>query len=151
MAAIREHRRRDRWRSGLALLAAASITACGGSEDPAEACVEVPDSCGPEFNPTFDEVYARVLEPSCVRGTGSVCHASDGAQGDLVLEDPDVAYAMLSGATHRRLVVAGDPACSPLVARLRATDPSRLMPPGQALRPATLCAIERWISDGATR
>lgn len=129
----------------------ALLAGCGGSDGGAEACVELPSSCGPEFNPTFNEVYTRVIEPSCARGTGSVCHAAEGRQGDLDLSDPDVAYGMLLGETRSALVRPGDAACSPLTARLRATDPDLLMPPGQPLRPATLCAIERWIEEGAAR
>jgi len=117
---------------------------CGGSSD----CVEgLSLECAPLYEPTFDQVFAKTLLPTCAQA-GSSCHASTGKQGGLSFEDADASYQLL---IDRALVLPGDAACSPLIERIAANDPEKLMPPGRALSDAERCSIVRWIADGAKR
>lgn len=130
-----------------ALLLAGALAGCDG----AGACVELPAECTPQYEPTFDAIAANTLAPTCGAG-GSSCHAAAGAQGGLVLDDADVAYAALLGADGSLArVTPGDAACSPLVERLHAADAAELMPPGEPLSDGELCAIQQWIDAGAPR
>lgn len=129
-------------------LAAPLVCSCGAEPS---TCVEALDlSCKPLYAPTFDQVYAHTLAATCAQ-SGASCHAAAGAQGGLVLDDPDVAYARLTEGGADALVLPGDAACSPLVARIEATDAARVMPPGSPLAAAERCAVEQWIQDGAKR
>jgi hypothetical protein len=131
------------------LLAAASLVAAAsgcGSE-----CVEVKADCSPLYEPTFTQIYTRTLAPTCAAG-GSSCHGPGGGRGSLTFESQASAYAMLVGqaATDGGVrVLAGDPGCSVLVARLEADDEAIQMPPGSPLSSAERCSIERWIANGA--
>ena len=138
------------WR--ISSLLAGIVLACGCSDsEPAQACVQTLDlACAPLYSPTFDQVYARTLQPTCALA-GASCHSSEGAMGGLVFADPDSAYEALlgqSGAAAR--VVAGDAACSELVERLYAPG-AQVMPPGSPLADAERCAVVQWIQNGAKR
>lgn len=100
--------------------------------------------------PTFANVSARVLVPSC---SFSSCHGS--GTGGLTLDDAtapadlvDVESAGLPGAV---LVVAGDADASYLVAKLEAMSGivGTEMPPGGALEADRLQLVRDWIDAGA--
>jgi len=133
----------------LLLFGVAVALGCG---EPALPCVEHLDlACAPLYSPTYDEIFTRTLHPTCAQAGGS-CHAAAGAQGGLVFEDADTAYALLLGQMGERArVVPGDTSCSVLVERLSSTDKTVVMPPGGALPDAERCAVIQWIKQGAKR
>ena len=130
-------------------LAIAACTADGGGGD---GCVQVDAACAPLYTPVFDELHTRTLAPTCAVPGGS-CHAAAGAQGGLVLEDPDTAFGELLGTTTSggvARVVPGDPGCSEVVRRVFAGG-SQGMPPGAPLSDAETCVFVQWIDAGAER
>ena len=48
-------------------------------------------------------------------------------------------------------VVPGDPACSQVIQRMHHEDPALIMPPGPGLSDAEICAVQKWIEQGAAR
>lgn len=121
--------------------------------EPAPACANVsPDasspSCTPLYEPSYENVFANTLKPTCAK-SGVSCHASTGRQGGLAFEDADESYRMLLESTQA--VRAGDPSCSPLVGRIAATDGKVRMPPGRSLEATEQCSIIQWIANGAKR
>lgn len=128
-------------------LVAALVFGCGDASEDEPSCTpaeEAPD-CQPLYAPTFDNLHAQTLAPTCSPAGGS-CHASEGAQGGLVLETADAAFAGLQA--H---VEPGAPRCSELVERLTTGDPQRMMPPGAPLPDSAVCAFRQWIHAGAER
>jgi hypothetical protein len=127
----------------LALLFIA-ILGCG---DPAPSfdCAVLPDDCTPLYEPNFEQVFDHTLQRSCGVG-GSSCHAAQGAQGGLVLDEIDTAYSKLLSSR----VVAGD-RCSVLMKRLHGGGVSALMPPGAKLGAKERCSVQQWIVNGARR
>ena len=120
-----------------------ALIACGADD----VCVEDLDlACTPLYEPTFDEVYANTLKPTCGI-SGSSCHAAEGNKGGYTFDDPDDSYEQLIDSA----VFAQDAACSPLITRLEAEDPADAMPPGQPLAEAERCAIRQWVDNGAER
>jgi hypothetical protein len=136
--------------------------ALGGCEPEPEPqlpdCVELSfdiDSCAPLYQPTFDNVWTSSLDGVCDTAGGS-CHGKEDAAGavnGLVLADPDGAHAALMGEVDGRpFVDVADPACSVLMVRLAVDDDGFRMPPGEFARTdAELCAIAKWMADGAER
>ena len=111
-------------------------------------CVAVQaDDCSPLYTPSFANVYAETLKPTCGQ-SGTACHSTDGAQGGFVISDLESTHAALIDDGR---VVANDAACSPLVVRLETSDSNQVMPPGGALSFEERCAIETWINSGAVR
>jgi hypothetical protein len=145
------------------LTSAAVLIGCNGGDDgpasPAEdagceVLTEPPAlDCAPSFDPPdFTALYDNVLAARCGSpGTGLSCHGPDGAQGDLVLWEPDVAHAYLIGeADGRARVIPGRPECSELMLRVQASDLRVRMPlNGAPLDRGAICAIRHWIADGA--
>ncbi len=132
----------------LGLLLGGGCTGSGGGQG----CVEVEVAgCTSAFDPTFTQVWNRVLEPSCTV-PGTPCHGASDAAGagrGLVLLDPDGAYDALF---HGGFVAPGDPACSILVERLDTDDESRRMPVGEVqLAEGLRCGVRQWIAAGAPR
>lgn len=120
------------------IVAVAALAGCGGDD-----CVEVSTSCTPQYEPTFDQVYANTLSPSCAIAG---CHGGDVGQGGLAMgADPDAAYRALLG-----YVTPGDPGCSVVVEHL---EPEGFgdMPPGITLSEEERCSIRQWIANGADR
>jgi hypothetical protein len=131
------------------LFSAALLVGCKGNE--ASCVTGISTECAPLYAPTFDQIYARTLAPTCAQ-PGMDCHGSAGVQGGLFFTTPDSAYSLLLGhADGHARVIPNDPACSILVERIEASDASRLMPPGAPLSPAEQCSIIQWISQGAQR
>jgi hypothetical protein len=122
----------------------ALVALTGGCGDD---CVELDLECTPQYEPTFDNIYNNTLQGTCGL-PGSVCHAAEGAQGGLVLDDPDTAYELLVESAGAR-VIPGDAACSELTRRIDPKGPGPRMPPGGMLDPGEVCAIEQWIQAGA--
>jgi hypothetical protein len=123
---------------------------CGGSDAEAEACAILPATCSPSFDTDFATVHKNVFQLRCGTANGvTSCHGSDGNQGGLTLSDPAKAYdALISSG----LVIPGDAQCSPLMVRLETDDAAKRMPRGEAKLPAGIrCAVQRWISEGASR
>ena len=131
---------------GLGLIGACSA----GDTKESSPCVQIDPDCAPLYQPTFDEVFARTLEPTCGAG-GSSCHSQQGAQGGLAFAEPDESHAQLLGLTGSRpRVLVDDPGCSLLLRRLETTG-STQMPPGAPLPAAERCSIALWINAGAER
>lgn len=144
-------------RSSLLLPALAlSLAACEGGEDDedddAPSCVTTLDTnCTPAFQPTYDNVWAQVIQPSC--GTpGTSCHGqadAAGAEDGFVVTDIDATYDVLVDGGY---VKAGDAACSAIVVRLESDNDAVRMPPGSApLDPGLRCGVIQWIEGGAQR
>lgn len=110
-----------------------------------EPCVEVPDTCTPQYDPTFDQVYANTITPSCAL---SGCHGGDGDHHGMDLSG--TADDAWSTWVDQGFVAPGEPGCGPVVARLESTGEER-MPPGAPLSDEERCAIRTWIADGAQR
>lgn len=138
-----------------ALSSALLATACG-DDAPAttpRACANVPPAesspnCTPLYEPSYDNVFAKTLKPTCAK-SGVSCHASTGRQGGLAFEDADESYKLLLETTQA--VRAGDPSCSAIVGRIVATSGTVRMPPGRSLEAAEQCSVIQWIANGAKR
>ena len=127
----------------LSLFAVLGAVAC----DAGEACPDAPkETCTPAYEPTFANVFAKTLAPSCAK-SGVSCHA-EGAQGGLSFLEENRAYETLG---TRRSVVPKGASCSPMVTRLEAVDGKVRMPPGRSLPEGEICAVRRWIEAGAKR
>ena len=145
-------------RSGV-LVPLATLIVLPGCADPdpdpsPSTCVTgVSTACAAQYDPPiYPTIFEKILHPTCAAGTGT-CHSADAAQGGLVFEDADQAYATLLGTEGQRArVVAGDAACSLLVERLEASDAAKRMPPGpEPLTEGERCTIVQWIAAGAAR
>ncbi|HEV7281090.1 MAG TPA: PSD1 and planctomycete cytochrome C domain-containing protein [Pirellulaceae bacterium] len=97
---------------------------------------------------SFDRQIRPILSDRCY-----ACHGPDEAarKGALRLDTKEGAFgAGESGATA---IVAGDPAGSELVARIRSEDESLRMPPAEAHKPLTAEEVEllsHWVAEGAS-
>lgn len=107
-------------------LAVTAAAACGGT-DPRPA--------------SWGYLHAAIVAPSCAT-VG--CHSDLSMQGELSLEDVELARAAL---IERRHVVPGDP-LSPLMYQLEGIE-RRRMPPDAPLPSADVELIRRWIVEGA--
>ena len=105
------------------------------------ACLDPLEPCDPLYEPTFDEVYANTLEPSCALGG---CHDAESTKGSLDLSSPDVAYAALVDDGR---ALPSDAECSQVIRRLV----NGSMPPGAPLSKEEICAVQSWVAEGATR
>jgi hypothetical protein len=140
----------------LGLAAASLLSSCSddpATPAPAPACANVDParstaSCSPLYEPSYDNVFAKTLKPTCAK-SGVSCHASTGRQGGLAFEDADEAYRLMTETT--KSIRPGDPRCSSLVLRISATDGLVRMPPGRSLGAAEQCSIVQWIANGAKR
>ncbi|MSP25303.1 MAG: hypothetical protein EXR75_09100 [Myxococcales bacterium] len=129
----------------LAIIGSTALVGACGDDLETSCLASLPEDCTPLYAPTFDNVFTNTLSKSCGIG-GAACHTSAGNKGGLALDDQDGAYAMLLDGR----VVAGDPACSLLMARLEAAGESA-MPPGSPLSEAERCSIAAWIRAGAAK
>jgi hypothetical protein len=129
---------------------------CPEDDEPSlPACLEIDTSCAPLYEPTFDNVFAMTLQPSCGVAGGS-CHGApdaDGAAGGLVMSEADATYDLLVDASRepRAFVEPGDASCSLLAIRVSIDDDDLRMPPGSSLDPRVRCSIVQWIDEGAVR
>lgn len=135
------------------------MVACGGGDDSGDAappaCVTLPATCTPSINPTYTEIYSKLLAPSCANpGTGTSCHAPAGNNGGFSVSDMNMTYDNLLGTGGGKVrVEPGMPECSLLMERLASNDPSFWMPKGapQKLDEGLLCAVQTWIKNGAAK
>ena len=102
--------------------------------------MELVDACTPQYEPTFDNVHANTLLPSCALGG---CHGEGSSAGGLSLgaTAEDAHEALVAGGS----VIPTDASCSPLMQVL--TEGS--MPPGAPLDDVEQCAVQQWIAEGA--
>lgn len=129
-------------------LSLALLGACdAGDGDRSEACTTYEPTCAPLYEATYAQIFARTLQPTCAKA-GVSCHGAGGGQGGLSFLDADRAHATL---IDRGLVKPGDARCSELAIRIKASDPNVRMPPGRSLDAAEVCAIQKWIAEGAKR
>ena len=90
----------------------------------------------------FHEQVLPILRENCFR-----CHG-DKEKGGLRLNT--LAAALASGDSKRPAVVPGKPAASELFVRITAADEEDRMPSkGEALKPAQIATLRRWIESGA--
>jgi hypothetical protein len=130
------------------VLALGLLAALGGGCAPDEECaVSQGADCSPLYAPTYENVYANTLKPTCGQA-GTACHAAEGAQGGFKIGELESTYDEL---LQNQLIIPGEPGCSLVVRRLETDDPTLLMPPGAGLSAPELCAIETWIANGASR
>lgn len=127
----------------LALASAACSTDHASDAD----CVQASLDCRPIVSPpTFDALYANVLQPSCAANTGR-CHGSANFTGGVDMRTADSTYAALAARVQPDAV-----GCSLLVKRVASTDTTFRMPPGPTpLSEPQQCAIRLWIANGAKR
>lgn len=126
----------------ITIVSASSLSAC---ESEGEQCIEAQATCNPLYQPVFDEVFSRTIQPSCA--IAGACHSGPSAQAGLRMDDADEAYRLL---VDEGRLIPGDPSCSLLTSRLVGTR-GGVMPPGAMLSDTERCAIETWIADGAKR
>lgn len=90
--------------------------------------------------------YLRDVKP-LLRSRCVSCHGPLNQEAGLRL---DAATAIRRGADEGAVVVAGNPAASRMMARVRTHDPDQRMPPtGAALNDRELAILETWIRTGA--
>src|SRR5689334_4765029 len=95
-------------------IAALGIFACSSPSDgPTLSCVSgLSTSCAASFDPpTYDTIFAKILQPNCATGKGT-CHTADAREGGLAFVTADESYGLLvgSGGGKARLK-PGDAAC----------------------------------------
>ena len=113
------------------------LAGCSGAP-----CAPEPGACAPLYEPTWDNVYANTLEPTC--GLAGGCHGPDAATaGFEVSEDQDATYASFLGKLE-----PPDASCSLAIRRMH-LDGASGMPPGAPLDDAEICAIQLWVEAGA--
>lgn len=131
------------------LVLAGALAACDEStngEATGESCadLQVLADCQPQYIAYgFDDFHERTLVPQCALAGGS-CHAMEGAQGGLVLETADEAFA---GLVDDGRVQAYAPGCSVAMDRVMTGS----MPPGKSMTEAEQCVMWKWIEAGAPR
>jgi hypothetical protein len=114
------------------------LAVLGGCDEP---CVALPETCAPQYEPTFAAVYANTVSTSCAL---SGCHGGTSASGGLSMGDTaETAYAALS-----RYVLPGEAECSELIWHLEPEGEGD-MPPGGVLAEEERCAVREWIAAGA--
>ena len=137
------------------VVAVAGLAGSGGGcsvEPEAEEgpCVVLDADCEPLYEPTFEQVFSRTLQPTCGAGNRT-CHSADGAQGGLIFAEMDASYdGLLGEAGGGPQVIPGDAECSSMMRRLETSGPSA-MPPGDRLSAAERCSVGLWIRNGAPR
>lgn len=128
------------------LVAAATLLASVSCSETTTACVEIDPECQPLYEPTYEQIFTRTLKPTC--GVGSRCHSAAGRRGGLVFEDLSSSHEDL---LESGVVKPGDAACSKLVRRIESRGSAQMPPaPADPLSAGERCAIEKWISEGAT-
>lgn len=142
------------WGRRSLFLLSLSVVACGKADDkPGQTCLSARSlDCATTYAPTFRAIFDNRLQVTCGAG-GRSCHSDDGHQAGLILSDFDTAYDSLLGLDEagRARVIPGDPECSVLEQRLESNDPNFVMPVGSKLADGELCAIRKWIANGAEK
>ena len=90
----------------------------------------------------YSKIYP-ILETNCLE-----CHQGGKAKGKLHLDT--LVGALKGGKSDGAAIVAGQPAKSPLVERIKTSDADEMMPPkGHRLAASDIKLIEQWIQEGA--
>ncbi len=132
-------------RVGLYAIAIAALAGCP-SDEPPPMCITVDTACAPLYTPTFANVYANTIRPSCGANNSS-CHSASGMKGGLSFADEQTAYdGLLNGR-----VTPGNAACSDFVVRTSSPGADYEMPPGASLSAPARCALLQWVQNGAQR
>ena len=97
----------------------------------------------------YNEFIQPILAENCF-----ACHGPDSAsrKAKLRLDRFEFATKARGDGDLPAAIVPGDPSRSPLMERLRTTDPEEIMPPPEThkrLRPDEVALLERWIREGA--
>jgi hypothetical protein len=128
-----------------------ACAACGDDPSGAPMCIDpLPETCDASYPATWDNIYRFVVAPRCGGSSGSSCHGPQGLKGNLALHEKEGSYQALLGmdGTPARVLPA-DAACSGLMERLTTTDVARRMPLGSTLDAGEICAVQKWIEEGA--
>ena len=120
-----------RWAIGMWIL-----LACG-----APAAPQVPVDAAHEGVKLFREKVRPVLEASCFK-----CHGGEKTRGGLDLSTRE---KLLAGGDEGAGIVAGDPAASSLIKRIRHLEEPFMPPKSDKLPEASIREIEKWIAMGA--
>jgi hypothetical protein len=100
-------------------------------------------AAAPRGGEEFWKAIHPLLESKCLG-----CHQGGQAKSGLHLDTR--AAALVGGDGEGPAIVPGDAANSPLLRRVRSTDPDERMPPqGEPLAATEIAAIESWIAAGA--
>jgi len=109
----------------------------------------LPVSVQAEQPVSFNKQIQPILSEYCYH-----CHGPDSAtrkpKKDPLRLDAEK-YAFAPRGDEGPVIVKGDPAKSPLVHRIRSTDPDEVMPPPDShkeLKPEEKALLERWIAEG---
>ncbi|MFM7250574.1 MAG: DUF1549 domain-containing protein, partial [Planctomycetaceae bacterium] len=98
--------------------------------------------------PSFDRDVRPILSDTCFQ-----CHGPDSVKRQAGLRLDRRESAIAEAASGARAIVAGDPAASEILARIRSDDPDVVMPPPEAklgrLDAAQVEILARWIAAGA--
>lgn len=133
----------------LALSAVVFLVGCGSGSDNAPATDATAPTGSGASTPAPDtgsmSAYADVqmiFDKSCVQ-----CHGAGSPKEGIDLRSYE---SVMKGGNSGPIVVAGDPAGSPLVHALRGTDGAKQMPFMQSPLPEEeIAKVEAWIKDGA--
>ncbi len=101
--------------------------------------------------PTPSVGYLRDVRPILARRCFS-CHGTDESHRMAGLRLDERISALARRGSKSPAIVPGAPERSPVIARVRTTDPARRMPPkgsGDALTAAEVRTLERWVRAGA--
>ena len=99
------------------------------------------------FVPTDDVVDYQTQVRHVFQARCFACHGALKQESGLRI---DTAAAAIGGGDSGPAIVPGNAAASDLFKRISATDLAERMPPeGEALKPAEIDAIRRWINEGA--
>ncbi len=97
----------------------------------------------------YNEHIQPLLAENCFH-----CHGPDAAtrKAKLRLDRAEFATQPRAGGDLEPAIVPGKPAVSPLIERIKTTDPEEVMPPPEVhkrLKPAEIALLERWVAEGA--
>src|ERR1017187_9830854 len=96
-----------------------------------------------------DAVYMREVKP-ILAASCYTCHGAIKQKGGLRL---DTVKGMTEGGDHGPALVPGKADASMILKHIRGEKGFKRMPPeadGEALKPAQIAALQRWIEQGAT-
>jgi mono/diheme cytochrome c family protein/cytochrome c553 len=97
----------------------------------------------------YNEHIQPILAENCFH-----CHGPDSAtrKAKLRLDRAEFAIKPRAGGDLEAAIVPGQPAVSPLIERIKTTDPEEVMPPPEVhkrLQPEEIALLERWVAEGA--
>ncbi len=129
--------------AGGATLVGLSASGCSSPNKSGSCKAPAPTDCAQLYDPTYEQVFTRTLQPTCAAG-GASCHGA--GKGGFLIDNIDDTYSRISTR-----LVASKPECSEVVDRTYSTETGYAMPPGAQLSEAERCSIVKWIAAGAKR